>query len=195
MMESAMITQELSVIEPSYRRNFILKVCCVFLLIIVVCAAVFYAYFDRTFDNSYVGALATLEGLSREMCHGIIFSVLVQVFFLTLLVFFISIVWTHKIAGPLYRLRLAFQQVAAGNLSVAIRFRNTDQLQNIPVLFNSGLEQLKGDFEQLHREIAGIKVEIDQLTEECCQQDGCESMSRYKESEERLHQVLKLITK
>jgi len=193
-MEAAMITQEQTVIEPSYRRNFIFKVCSVFLLIIVVCAAVFYAYFDRTFDNSYVGALATLEGLSREMCYGIIFSVLVQVIFLTLLVFFISIVWTHKIAGPLYRLRLSFQQVASGSLSVVIRFRNTDQLQNIPVLFNSSLEQLKGDFNQLHREIVGIKVEIDQLAEECCQQDGCEMTSRLKECEERLHQVLKQIT-
>ncbi len=194
MMETESMTPgKVDILEPSYKKGFVFKICFGFALIIVICAVVFYAYFDRTFDNRYVGALATLEGLSREMCYGIILSVLVQTLFLTLLIFFISLLWTHKIAGPLYRLRQSFQQVSAGNLSVVTRFRNSDQMQNIPVLLNSGLEQLKGDFEQMHNEIRDIHAEIELLAEEY-RRDETEARQGFQRCEERLHQLLKRIT-
>lgn len=194
MMEAESMTPgQVDIFEPSYRTGFVVKICFGFSLIIVLCAVVFYAYFDRTFDNRYVGALATLEGLSREMCYGIILSVLVQVLFLTLLIFFISLLWTHKIAGPLYRLRHSFQQVSAGNPSVVTRFRNSDQLQNIPVLLNSGLEQLRGDFGQLHKDIGDVQAEVEQLTADCCRRDEDEMRRGVQACEERLHQILKRI--
>jgi len=194
MMDAESMTPgQVDIFEPSYKKGFVFKICFGFALIIVICAVVFYAYFDRTFDNRYVGALATLEGLSREMCYGIILSVLVQTLFLTLLIFFISLLWTHKIAGPLYRLRHSFQQVSAGNISIVTRFRNSDQLQNIPVLLNSGLEQLKGDFEQLHKDIGDVQAEIEQLAEEY-RRDESEARRGFQVCEERLHQILKRIT-
>jgi len=189
-----MVPGQAEIFEPSYRNNFVVTICFGFSLIIVLCAVVFYVYFDRTFDNRYVGALAALEGLSREMCYGIILSVLIQVLFLTLLVFFVSLLWTHKIAGPLYRLRQSFRQVSAGDLFVVTRFRNTDQLQNVPVLLNAGLEQIREDFEQLRMEIVEVQAVVEQLTGDCCHRDEDDTRRRVQESEERLHRILKRIT-
>lgn len=179
--------------EPSYRRDFIFKICFGFLVIIIASAAVFYWYFDRSFAPHYVGILVTLEELNREMCYGIIFSVVVQALFLTLLIFFISLLWTHKIAGPLYRLRQSFLQIASGNLAVVTRFRDTDQLQNIPVLLNSGLQQVRDDFGQLQSDIAAVKCEIGRLAEECTQYDPDETKRRLQDAETRIRKIVERI--
>jgi hypothetical protein len=191
MIEADIMTQEQAgIFEPSYRRNFILKICVGFLSIVFVCAAAFYLYFDRTFTGNYVGVLATLKQLHREMCYGIILSVLVQMLFFTLLIFLISVLWTHKIAGPLYRLRLSFLQIATGNLALVTRFRDTDQLQNIPVLLNSGLQQLKADFDELDREIVAVRGEIEGLAGESASLGVSEMEQRLQDSERRLRKIL-----
>ncbi len=194
MIEADIMTQrQAGIFEPSYRRNFIFKIGIGFLLIILVCAVVFYIYFDRTFASNYVSVLATLEKLQREMCYGIMLSVVVQGVFFTLLIFLISVLWTHKIAGPLYRLRQSFLQIAAGNLAVVTRFRDTDQLQNIPALLDSGLQQLKTDFDEIDREIEVVRSEIERLAGECPRQDASETERRLQESETRLHNILERI--
>lgn len=182
--------QQAGIFEPSYRRNFIFKICFGFCLIIVACVAAFYWYFDRSFGNHYVGVLVTLEELNREMCYGIIFSVMVQALFFTLLILFISIIWTHKIAGPLFRLRHSFLQIASGNLTIVTRFRDSDQLQNIPGLLNSGLQQLRDDFVQLNRDIVAVKCGIEQLAEGCSQYGADETKRRLQDVEARLREIV-----
>jgi len=191
MIKADIITQgQAGIFEPSYRRNFILKICVGFLLIAFVCAAAFYLYFDRAFTGNYVGVLATLEKMQREICYGVMLSVLVQVLFFTLLIFLVSVVWTHKIAGPLYRLRLSFLQIATGNLAIVTRFRDTDQLQNIPVLLNSGLQQLRTDFDEIDREIFAVRGEIERLTAESSGQDASEIVLRLQGCERQLGKIL-----
>lgn len=188
-----MAQKQAAIFEPSYRRDFIFKICFGFLLIVFVCAVVFYVYFDKLFENKYIGVLATLEQLNREMFCGIIFSVIAQALFFTLLIFFVSILWTHKIAGPLYQLRKSFLQIATGNLTIVTRFRNTDQLQNIPVILNSGLQQLRADFLRLNNEISEIGCEIALLAEECSKQDSNETSRRLQDCEARLYKILEQI--
>lgn len=185
-----MTQKQTSIFEPSYRRDFLFKICFGFILIIFVCAVAFYLYFDRSFENKYIGVLVTLEQLNREMRFGIIFSVMAQALFFTLLISFISILWTHKIAGPLYRLRKSFLQIATGDFTIVTRFRNSDQLQNIPVILNSGLQQLRDDFIRLHSEIEAIRCEVGLLAEECPKQDSNATGRRLQECEARLHKIL-----
>ena len=188
-----MTQKQAIILDSSYKRNFFFKICLGFILIIFVCVVSFYIYFDKSFENKYIGALVTLEQLNREMCYGTIFSVIVQALFFTLLIFIVSVLWTHKIAGPLYHLRKSFLQVATGNFAIVVRFRRTDQLQNIPVTFNSGLQDITNNFIRLHAEIAAIKCEIDSLAEDCSTQDSNETGRKLQDCEVRLHQILEQI--
>lgn len=190
-----MTQNQTSIFEPSYRRDFIFKICSGFLLIIILCAIVFYVYFDKSFENKYIGVLATLEQLNQEMRYGVILSVMAQALFFTLLISFVSILWTHKIAGPLYQLRKSFLQIANGNFTVVTRFRKTDQLQNIPVIFNSGLQQLKDDFVRLSGELSAIRGEIDLLAAESSTQDANEKGRRFQDCEDRLSKILEQMNK
>jgi nitrate/nitrite-specific signal transduction histidine kinase len=188
-----MTQKQVSIFDPSYKRDFIFKICFGFILIIFVCAVSFYVYFDKSFENKYIGALATLEQLNREIFYGTIYSVMVQALFFTLLIFIVSIFWTHKIAGPLYQLRKSFLQIATGNFAIVTRFRKTDQLQNIPVIFNSGLQTITDNFVGLHGEITAIKCEIESLAEDCSSLDSNEMGHRLQDCEARIHKILEQI--
>ncbi len=57
--------------------------------------------------------------------------------------FFISIFMSHKIAGPLYKLKLFLARVSKGDLSQNLYFRKADHFQDIPPVFNIMLDALR----------------------------------------------------
>lgn len=58
---------------------------------------------------------------------------------LAAIVIFIS----HKIAGPLYRLKMYMDKVSKGDLSVKLKFRDHDEIHDVAESFNDMVESLK----------------------------------------------------
>ncbi|MEW6686029.1 MAG: HAMP domain-containing protein [Candidatus Edwardsbacteria bacterium] len=59
--------------------------------------------------------------------------------FLAILVIFIS----HRIAGPIYRLKQSMEKVGEGDFSVRLKFRKTDEIQDVADSFNKMVERLE----------------------------------------------------
>jgi len=60
-------------------------------------------------------------------------------------VFMLLSVWfTHRFAGPVYRLEQSLKQIASGDLGLQVRFRAGDDLQELAVLVNRIIRQ-EGD--------------------------------------------------
>ncbi len=154
-------------VDPRYRRQFILKLCLGFVLIITVTATFLVLYLDRPFEGNYISAVLTMKSLSKEVYAGIFFSVFFQIIFFSGLIFLLSLLWTHRIAGPLYRLRCSFREVAGGNIALKTSFRKKDQLQNLPVLLNAGLTRLRLDTEKTGREVRDLNHELEALRQKC----------------------------
>ncbi len=62
---------------------------------------------------------------------------------LLLLACFIGIVFSLKIAGPVYRLQKAARDVASGDLTTSISLRSDDELKNLSDAFNSVIENMQ----------------------------------------------------
>jgi len=58
---------------------------------------------------------------------------------MTIIVIFIS----HRIAGPLHRLKQYMQRVGKGDFSVRLRFRTYDEIHDVADSFNEMVEGLK----------------------------------------------------
>lgn len=50
---------------------------------------------------------------------------------------------THRLAGPLYGLEQTAKELVGGNLSLRIRLRKGDQLQELAEVANEALENLE----------------------------------------------------
>jgi methyl-accepting chemotaxis protein len=71
-----------------------------------------------------------------------------------LLLLFVLIAWgtiylSHKIAGPLYRFQIIFEQVAQGDLAARCHLRKFDEAKSVAASLNTALETLDREFGRL----------------------------------------------
>jgi methyl-accepting chemotaxis protein len=57
--------------------------------------------------------------------------------------FGLSLLFSHQIAGPIYRFEETFKELKKGNLNVHIRLRKNDELKELAHLFNEALSALR----------------------------------------------------
>jgi len=106
-----------------------------------------------------------------------------------------SIFITHKIAGPLYRLKKSLTEVAEGNLDVTVKLRKWDDLQDLADHVNQLIGELrafvtalKSDYDMLSDYIQELEREIDAkvITEE----SGRAIISKVQASRKNIEEAL-----
>lgn len=85
------------------------------------------------------GKLPTAAELVMMPLGSLAIIVLVIFVVMTIIVIFIS----HRIAGPLHRLKQYMQSVGKGDFSVRLRFRTYDEIHDVADSFNEMVEGLR----------------------------------------------------
>ena len=98
--------------------------------------------------NSWVmlgGKLANVypQGRLADIFRTVNIKILINVIFVTMLCMGIGIVTSHKIAGPIFRIKAFVMGLAAGNYSSRIRLRRGDDLQDLAEELNKLAEKLE----------------------------------------------------
>ncbi len=62
---------------------------------------------------------------------------------LTVLNIYLAVWLSHRIAGPVFRLKQSMQQAASGDLSVLAKFRDNDELQDLKNEFNNMMSSIR----------------------------------------------------
>ena len=91
----------------------------------------------------------------------------IKLWFYMCVVAIISLLVSHRIAGPIYRFGKSFESVASGDLTHRVILRRTDELQETAKSFNAMIEtlqqKLKGDRElclSLAQELKALGREV-----------------------------------
>ncbi|MGZ3418995.1 MAG: hypothetical protein ACXVEF_33160 [Polyangiales bacterium] len=100
----------------------------------------------------------SLEKSRRALVYGVGGGIAA----LVLLVALFGVILTHKIAGPLYRVRQLFREVGEGKFSPYRPLRKGDELQEFFGEFSTMVEQLK---EQQRKEIAHLGEAIEKAAQ------------------------------
>ncbi len=74
--------------------------------------------------------------------HKLNLFLLVEIPIALLLAAIASIIISHKVAGPVYRLQMVARQVAKGDLTQTVRLRSDDELKNLSAAFNTVIENM-----------------------------------------------------
>lgn len=117
--------------------------------------------------GSYAEAIYTIYDLKIRI-FPLFFASFYSIFILaaaTLAIAAVSIFFSHKIAGPIYRIEKNLERVASGDLTVETRFRGKDELTAVADEINamvrgigSSIRSMKGGFEELKREADGLEA-------------------------------------
>lgn len=84
---------------------------------------------------------------------------------ITLLLLFLgSLLFTHRIAGPLYRLRCVLKQIGEGDLSGRATLRKHDYLHSEAKVVNEMIDSLRGKVRDVEAEYRQVEEALRELT-------------------------------
>ena len=69
------------------------------------------------------------------------FALIRNLFLVSPLVFILALLFSHRIAGPVYRIEKTVDEIAKGNLGLKIRLREGDELVSLAYMINSMTER------------------------------------------------------
>lgn len=117
-------------LERAFKIRFGLKLCFFTLLGGAAVVALLYFSLARSLGDSYGSAIYTIHELKIRVLPLIFassYSILI-LGLITAAIAVISVLFSHRIAGPLFRLEKSLEAIASGDLTVSTRFRGMDQL-------------------------------------------------------------------
>jgi len=157
-----------NLLERSFKLKFGLKLCLLTTAGMAAVTFLLYFFTSSSLGGSYKEAIYTLYDLKIRI-FPLIFASSYSIFILavvTLSIAAISVLFSHKIAGPLFRVERNLEEIGSGNLTVQTRFRGTDQLIALSGDINSmtralnhaarGLADASGLIEKCEQEITEL---------------------------------------
>lgn len=124
------MTNPSKLLENAFKLRFGLKLCLFTLLGGAAVLILLYLTLSRSLGPSYGSAIYTIHDLKIRILP-LIFASSYSIFMLAITtgaIAIISVLFSHRIAGPLYRIEKNLESIASGDLTVNTRFRGMDQL-------------------------------------------------------------------
>jgi hypothetical protein len=155
----AFYKRSIFLINPSFQLKFSLIVCSIILISTVIYPVIIYDFFNLVTTNL---PQASEEVLSAQK-DLIIYLVFIQVVIL-MLVFVSFIFITHKIAGPLYKLKEHLYNIREGGAIKSLAFRKGDYFTDVADEVTLFLDYIKHNYEDDFHYVEEITSYIDNLS-------------------------------
>ena len=136
--------KEDKLLQRAFTLRFGLKLCLLILLGGGALLFLLYLSLAANVGSSYTQAIYTIYDLKLRILPLIFASSysLLVLFVVTIAVAAISVFYSHKIAGPIFRLERNMEQIGSGDLTVSTRLRGGDQLSLLADDLNSMVRSL-----------------------------------------------------
>ena len=123
--------------------TFIMKLVLVIGTASLLSFGVLYLFMDKWVGTDYGTGFQVISGAYRMMNYYIATAVLVQLIVSCIIVFILALHYSHKIAGPMYRLKLVVQRYLNGEDIEKVSFRKTDFLHGVAGNFTDFFDFLR----------------------------------------------------
>ncbi len=143
-------------IKRPFQRSFILQFC---LLIVAGCGlfgTFLYFYSRSTLTTAFIDSRLRVMSTSDFLMPALGMSALFVTALVTLAAAARLLIFSHRIAGPLYRLEKSVETIGTGNLNLRVRLRSQDQLQDLA-------QSMDGMAADLRTRIQAMKEQIDRM--------------------------------
>lgn len=100
-----------------------------------------FEYFHHVASSSEPNMILNVERIKGMEGQVLLILGVLQILFL-LITFILSIFLSHRIAGPLFKLRRAIEEVGKGNMDQRITFRKNDHFVEMQDSFNEMIQHM-----------------------------------------------------
>lgn len=145
-------------INKKFQAGFILKFILVLVLGGVLSVVITLLTTNSTLTSSYDGARLVIEKTSFAILPSVVITSLITTLVIGIVAVVVTLLVSHKIAGPMYRFEKDIEDIGAGNLQKKIRIRDGDQF----VVVAENLNQM---VDSLNHQLREVRSEIDRAVE------------------------------
>ena len=146
------------------------------------------------FDTHYSAILSIVTEIKQTL---IIKTIKINVFFYLLTVIGITvlaILYSHRISGPLYRIKLYAKMLSGGRFDTAIRFRHKDAIHSLAEVLNKMSKNYNDKTSMITTEIQRLKDAVTELDSIKEKKEAVEtSLKKVTEIDSRIKQLLDTI--
>tara|TARA_Y100000590_G_scaffold470538_1_gene666152 strand:- start:5792 stop:6283 length:492 start_codon:yes stop_codon:yes gene_type:complete len=135
-------------INPRFQLKFTFYICTWILVLSLVYPVIIYELFDHFMEFSGLLTVGVTPEQIAEMRNDLLSSLIWIQFAYLSIVFAMGIFLSHRIAGPLYRLKMYFSQLKQGDLQSRLSFRKRDHFQDVALAYNEMLAGLNAKLEE-----------------------------------------------
>ncbi len=143
----------------TFKLRFGLKLCMLVMAGMGAVTLFLYLLTSKSLGGSYSEAIYTIYDLKIRI-FPLIFASFYSIFILivfTMAIAAISVLFSHKIAGPLFRIEKNLELIGSGDLTVQTRFRGNDQLMALADEINTMTRSLNHIVRSSGDALAGIE--------------------------------------
>jgi hypothetical protein len=146
-------------VNPTFQLSFSLMICS-----IIFISSLIYPFIIIDFFNSIAGRFPDVAGnLKLAQNELLLFLALIQFIFI-FIVFITFIFMTHKVAGPMYKLKAHLSAIREGGPVAPLVFRNGDHFHDVAEEVTLFLETIADNQEKDFKYLEEIAIYIENLS-------------------------------
>ena len=129
-------------IDKGFQTSFILDFCSLIAFGSVLIVVLIYWLARHSTTVGIVHGHVAVHTTAEYLLPLLIQTVCIELVIVSLAAIVMTLLFTHKIAGPLHRLKLMLAKLGEGDFSSSMRLREGDQLQQVAVAYNEAVEKI-----------------------------------------------------
>lgn len=137
-------------IKLGFSVRFQLWYCFVVSVVFICASTLLYWMMNKALSGSYLENLRTLYFLDQNLPLYLSIMALLQTCFILILTLVITVLVSHRIAGPVFRYEAVLSKIASGVYPPRFNTRETDQLKSIVDPLNELSNTCRGVYEEVH---------------------------------------------
>ncbi len=162
-------------IDKGFQVKFIVRFCMLAALGGLLTTGIIYYLSMQSTTVAFFNSRAVVRSTADFMLPLLLQTVLVVMVITSLAMIAVTLFASHKIAGPMYRLKRVTESLAKGDFSSDFKIRKLDQFQDLAGAFNNMIAGLRTEITALKKNSASLKENLDNISE----QDIAENKKAY----------------
>jgi methyl-accepting chemotaxis protein len=152
-------------IDKDFQTKFIMKFCGLVVLGAVVTMVLLYLFARQATTVAIVQSRITVRTTADFLVPIMLQTVVIVTAVVSVAAAVVTLFVSHKIAGPLYRFKQTFKELASGNFSNQVRLRKGDQLVEVAGDFNHMIASVRSQILTARSNLDSVQADLDAISE------------------------------
>jgi len=180
------------------KKGFITRLVLWILLVFVIFSSIagIFLYFNtyRPLDTNYSASISIISDVKEELLVKTLTINTVFYLFILIGTVMLTVLYTHRIAGPLHRIKLFARSIAGGDLTSVLKFRKKDAIHSFADSLNEMTDNWRGRTSDLSSHLQQLEYAVNELRSLSEKgEDTAALMKRISSIDEEINNLLKEI--